>query len=208
ITITVIAQDGKSSKNYTVTVTRAPSSNANLSALTMSKGTFSPTFTSGTINYTDAVGNAITSLTVKPTTSGGNATVTVNGIAVTSGTASGPINLNVGQNIVTIVVTAQNGTTTKTYTVTVTRAESSNADLSSLKMSKGIFSPAFDSGTTSYADAVGNAITSITVTPTTADPTATVKVNGNLVTSGTASNPISIPVGSKKITVTVIAQDG
>src|SRR6185503_4113992 len=131
-----------------------------------------------------------------------------NGIAVTSGTASGPINLNVGQNIVTIVVTAQNGTTTKTYTVTVTRAESSNADLSSLKMSKGIFSPAFDSGTTSYADAVGNAITSITVTPTTADPTATVKVNGNLVTSGTASNPISIPVGSKKITVTVIAQDG
>ena len=208
ITITVVAQDGKSNKIYTVTVTRAPSSNANLAGLLTSKGTFSPAFASGTLNYTDAVGNTITSLTVTPTTSGGNATVKVNGTAVTSGTPSAPISLVVGPNTVTVVVTAQDGTTTKTYTITVNRALSADADLSSLKMSKGIFSPAFDSATTAYTDAIGNAITTVTVTPTTDDPNATVKVNGNPVTSGTPSNAISIPVGSKKITVTVTAQDG
>ena len=41
---------------------------------------------------------------------------------VASGAVSGPIALDPGPNIITTVVTAQNGTTTKTYTLTVTRA--------------------------------------------------------------------------------------
>jgi hypothetical protein len=48
--------------------------------------------------------------------------VTVNGAAVISGSASGAIALAVGPNTITTVVTAQDGTTTKTYTATVTRA--------------------------------------------------------------------------------------
>jgi hypothetical protein len=47
--------------------------------------------------------------------------VTVNTIAVTSGSPSGAISLVVGTNTITVLVTAQD-TTTKTYTVTVTRA--------------------------------------------------------------------------------------
>jgi hypothetical protein len=54
--------------------------------------------------------------------------VTVNGTPVTSGSASGAINLNVGPNTITVVVTAQDAST-KTYTVVVTRA-SNVADLS------------------------------------------------------------------------------
>jgi uncharacterized protein with beta-barrel porin domain len=50
-----------------------------------------------------------------------NASVTVNGTAVSSGSASGAITLNVGSNIITTVVTAQDGTTTQTYTTVVTR---------------------------------------------------------------------------------------
>ena len=208
INVVVTAQDGTTTAAYTVTVTRAPSKNDNLSSLTMSKGTFSPTFASGTTSYTDAVGNTVTSVTVTPTTSGGNATVKVNGTAVASGTASSPINLNVGANTVSVVVTAQDGITTKTYTVTVNRAPSANDNLSSLKMSKGTFTPTFDSGTTSYSDVVANSITSVTVTPTTADPAATVTVNGNAVTSGTASQSINLALGTNKITVHVIAPDG
>ena len=41
-------------------------------------------------------------------------------------------------------------TTTKTYTLTVTRDASANADLSDLAISSGTLSPAFASGTTSY----------------------------------------------------------
>ena len=46
----------------------------------------------------------------------------VNGTAVTSGTASGAINLAYGANTLTVLVTpAQNGTTTKTYKVILYR---------------------------------------------------------------------------------------
>src|SRR6185503_2093583 len=126
---------------------------------------------------------------------------------VPSGTASGPINLNIGNNTITVVVASQDGTTTKTYTVTVIRASSNNDNLSSLKMSKGTFSPTFASGTTSYTDAVNNPITSVTVTSTTSDPDATIQVNGTPAASGTASAAINLAVGANTINVVVTASD-
>ncbi|UUZ47827.1 cadherin-like beta sandwich domain-containing protein [Massilia sp. B-10] len=96
-----------------------------------------------TTSYTASVGNATTSLTVTPTRSDANASITVNGVAVISGNASGAIALSVGSNTITTIVTAQDGTTTKTYTVTVTRAGSANADLSALSLSSGTLAPVF-----------------------------------------------------------------
>jgi hypothetical protein len=96
---------------------------ATLSNLTISQGTLTPIFATGTINYTASVSNAVASITVTPTTTDSNATVTVNGIAVTSGSPSGAIALAVGPNIITTVVTAQDGTTLGTYTTTVTKSE-------------------------------------------------------------------------------------
>ncbi|PYE61985.1 DNA-binding beta-propeller fold protein YncE, partial [Aneurinibacillus soli] len=124
IQIVVTALDG-TSKTYTVTVTRgepAASSNADLSGLTLSSGTLSPVFASGTTTYTSSVANGVSSLIATANVYDSNATMTVNGAAVASGQASGAINLSVGSNPITIVVTAQNGTS-KTYTVTVTRAQ-------------------------------------------------------------------------------------
>jgi hypothetical protein len=102
------------------------SSNADLSALTISAGTLSPTFASGTIAYTASVSNATTSITVSPTQLNANATIQarVNGggyATVTSGSASGSLALNAGSNTVDVKVTAQDGATIKTYTITVTR---------------------------------------------------------------------------------------
>ena len=51
-----------------------------------------------------------------PTTNDANATATVNGASATT-----PVTLAVGRNTVTVHVTAQDGTTTQNYTVTVTR---------------------------------------------------------------------------------------
>ena len=64
----------------------------------------------------------VASLTVTPTATEASATVTVNGAAVASGSTSDAIGLEVGENVITVVVTAQDGTTSSTYTVTVTRA--------------------------------------------------------------------------------------
>ncbi|OAB34019.1 cadherin-like beta sandwich domain-containing protein [Paenibacillus glacialis] len=124
IELVVIAEDGTRNP-YHITVNRAANSNADLGSLTVSSGTLSPAFESGIVSYTSSVDNSVSSLIVTASTHDSNATMTVNGKSVVSGQASGAISLNVGNNPITIVVTAQNGTS-KTYTVTVTRAANSS----------------------------------------------------------------------------------
>lgn len=111
------------SSNVTLTA-RWSDPDANLSALSISAGALNVGFASATTSYTSTVTNAITSVKVTPTTSSNVATVTVNGTAVNSGSASNAISLNTGSNTLTIVVTAQSGAT-KTYTITMTRGTAS-----------------------------------------------------------------------------------
>ncbi|AVK83260.1 hypothetical protein C3943_06620 [Lysinibacillus sp. B2A1] len=207
VTIEVTAEDNTTQRTYTVTVTRFPSSNANLSDLTLSSGLFLPVFNGGDFTYSASVENTITSLTVTPTAADATAKVKVNGHAVSSGTASNTIPLNVGENTLTIEVTAEDNTTQQTYTVTVTRFPSSNANLSNLTLSSGSFLPVFNGGDFTYSASVENAITSLTITPTAADATAKIKVNGHAVNSGTASNTIPLNVGENTVTIEVIAED-
>lgn len=96
------------------------SDNANLASASLSTGTLSPAFAAGTTSYTSTVSHDTNSLTFTPVVADSNAIVTVNGIAVSSGGATAPIQLAVGNNVITTVVTAHTGTT-KTYTITVTR---------------------------------------------------------------------------------------
>ncbi len=203
----VTAQDGTSTSTYTVTVTRTGSNIATLSGLALSSGTLSPTFASGTTSYTTTVANSVaTDYTVTPTKTDSNAT-TIQYLGAT-GTNLFTGALAVGANIIRTVVTAQDGITTSTYTVTVTRAASSDATLSALSLSTGTLSPTFTSGTTSYTATVANSVTSITVMPTRTQANATITVNGTSVNSGSASGAISLTVGSNTITVIVTAQDG
>ncbi len=88
-----------------------PVPNANLASLSLSSGTLSPTFDPAVPAYTASVANAITGVTVLAGTSPG-------ATAVIAGGSS----LAVGSNVITITVTAGDGTTVKTYTVTVDRA--------------------------------------------------------------------------------------
>ena len=95
--------------------------NADLSDLALSAGPLDQAFQADQTSYTATVGFLNTVTTVTPTTDDVNATVTVNGAVVISGTASGAISLDEGSNTITVIVTAEDGTTTKTYTVEVTR---------------------------------------------------------------------------------------
>ena len=212
IPIVVTAQD-TTTRTYTIAVTRAGlvSSDSTLSSLTISSGVLTPGFASGTLSYSVSVGNAIASVTVTPIVNEPNATVMVDGVAVSSGNASGLIALSVGVvKSIPIVVTAQD-TTTRTYTIAVTRAGlvSSDSTLSSLTISSGVLTPGFASGTLSYSVSVGNAIASVTVTPIVNEPNATVMVDGVAVSSGNASGLIALSVGVvKSIPIVVTAQDG
>ena len=108
-------------KTLTVDAAAGPAStDASLSALVLSAGTLSPTFASGTYAYTASVGNGTSLLTVTPTKSDAGASF------VRYLGATGAINFTgaiaVGANIIRTIVTAADGTTILTYTVTVTRA--------------------------------------------------------------------------------------
>ncbi|WP_165452623.1 cadherin-like beta sandwich domain-containing protein [Paenibacillus thalictri] len=206
VTLVALAEDGETTKTYTITIERLRSSNANLSQLTLSNGTLSPAFASNTTSYSANANQS--AITVTPTMADPMATVKVNGATVTNGTASQSIPLNVGNTAITVVVTAQDGITTKTYILTVMRSISANADLSGLSLSAGTLSPAFEADTTSYTANVGNSISSVTVTPTTADGSAAVTVNGVPVDSGVASASLPLIVGSNTISMEVTAENG
>jgi len=80
------------------------------------------TFDCGTTSYTATV-YYIDAVYITPTANCSIETITVNGTGVASGSVSDAISLVVGENTITIIVTAKDGTTTNTYTVTVTRIE-------------------------------------------------------------------------------------
>ncbi|MEI7912396.1 MAG: cadherin-like beta sandwich domain-containing protein [Verrucomicrobiota bacterium] len=105
-----------------VTVDTRSSAISTLSALTLSSGTLSPSFAAGTLAYTSSVVSTTPSMTMTPTVTDPTAAVKVNGTTVASGTASGTIPLLIGNNTITVLVTAQDGTSISTYTVAVTFA--------------------------------------------------------------------------------------
>jgi gliding motility-associated-like protein len=206
ITTVVTAIDGTTKNTYTVNVLR-PSNNAALSNLITSGGSISPAFAATTFSYTESVPNVTSQITVTPTLADLTATVTVNGTTVTSGTASAAINLNVGANTLTTVVTAQDGVTKDTYTITVTRSLPAIATLSGLTISNGTLTPAFATATTSYTD-VAHSVSSIAIRATTTDPLATETINGTAVPEGTVSPYIPLNAGVNNISVVITAQDG
>jgi hypothetical protein len=93
-----------------------------LLSLAPSVGTLTPTFNSSVTNYSLALTNSQSSLTITPSTTATTSTITVNGTTVVSAVASGSISVPVGISNIIVVVTAEDGITTKTYTITVNRA--------------------------------------------------------------------------------------
>jgi len=221
ISIIVLAQDGVTTQTYTITVSNNATPGANLSSIVLSANCtlVLGTVTATTINYSTDVNPNVSSLTVTPTLNTANsngATITVNGTAVATGTASGAITLNaVGTpTTITIQVTSQDGLTTINNVITVNRNGSNNCSLSNLVLSSNT-SLVTITGTSNvnYKTSVPSSVTSITVTPTAADVTdvpTTITVNGVSVTSGTASGAITLnAVGTTTpITIVVTAQDG
>ena len=209
-TFSYAVTDGFDTSNVEVAVEILGSgTNANLSNLTISQGTLMPDFSATTTSYEVDVEAPTDSVRVTPTTADAQATVTVNGALVDSGTASDDIELKKGEaTAITVEVTSADRMTTRSTIIDVTRPLSNNANLSGLTISSGTPTPLFAVGTTDYTVVVGNAVDRVTVTPTTEHADATVAVNGTLVTSGSASSEIDLIEGeTTTIAVVVTAED-
>ena len=149
------------------------SDDVTLSALTLSGVTLSPSFASGTYGYTASVANSVESTTVTATPTHAGASREITPADADANAAGHQVNLTAGgDTVITAEVTAQDKMTTKTYTVTVTRAaaqppQSDDATLSALSLSGVSLSPAFASRTITYTPSVANSVESTTVTATT-----------------------------------------
>lgn len=155
----------------TVDVVLANHRNAQLQSLNLSGGAaLHMPFHTETLTYTSSVPYSVYGIDVTPTVTDATATVTV-GVygdtpeAVDSGQPSSSLPLSVGVNTIEVTITAQDGTTTQTYTLKVTRVSeestgggsvplSSNADLKQLTVKANgdelKLTPVFTAETTSY----------------------------------------------------------
>jgi autotransporter-associated beta strand protein len=200
------------------------STDASLSYLALSPpGTLSPSFSSGTTNYTATNANAATTVTVTVTNTSAYATnlLFLDGVAQgspTAGSLAASVPLGVGStNVIKVQVTAQDGLTVSNYFVTVTRLSSTNALLSNLVIAPArALSPAFAAGTTSYNATNIYPTNGVTVTATSADGTAALALSFNTgssynipLTNGVASgtNTMSLSQPANVVAVRVVSQD-
>ena len=148
------------------------STDASLSGLSLSGVTLSPAFSSATTSYTASVANSVSSITVTATQNHAAATVAITPDDANASASGHQVSLNVGSNTVTVKVTAEDRTTSRTYTLTVTRA--APPALTALTVSSGTLTPAFDGDTLAYTvPGVPTSVSRITVTAT-AESNATV----------------------------------
>ncbi|MDB4020600.1 BspA family leucine-rich repeat surface protein, partial [Planktomarina temperata] len=108
VNIVVTAPDG-TTLAYTLTIIHQ-SNDATLSLLSVSPGTLSPSFATGTFSYAATVGNSVTAVSVTAIPNEFNAVIQFNG-----GNANS-VPLSIGNNAIAVQVTSQDGTSVLTYT--------------------------------------------------------------------------------------------
>lgn len=187
--LVTLAEDGVTSLTYKIQVIKDKSNNCNLTNIIMEEGALSPKFNKNVVKYTVHVPYEVTKGTFHVTLEDSHSNYEI----------SGEDYFEVGENIVTIKVTAENGAT-KEYIITVIRhqpAEFSNF-LLTLSVNKGTLTPVFDKNIMYYEVTVPYSVDSILVSAKAEDPTCFVKGTGTY----------ALNVGENLAVVTVEGADG
>ena len=216
-TVKCTAENGTST-SYTITINRQKkadptptptptpepakkSSDSSLKYLSVSGYSLSPSFRSGTTEYSMTVGNGVTGLYVQATPNDSKATYVV----------SGDDHWDVGRNTITIKVTAEDGSST-TYRVYVTResakVKSSDKNVDFRINNPHTITPAFNNGTNTYEVVVPYDIKKLDLSVVPFDKNASVRIEGNEKFSTEEKNVVKVIVtaedgSSKTITLNV-----
>ena len=120
IPVVVTAPNGTTQRTYTINVLRRVNANDNaaLQSLAVSPGSISPRFNVSIPVYNVNVANTVTSINVSAIASDSYALVE----------GAGEHLLNMGNNVIDIVVVAENGTNIRTYSINVTRGEANGIE--------------------------------------------------------------------------------
>ncbi|MEO7215111.1 cadherin-like beta sandwich domain-containing protein [Mucilaginibacter sp.] len=197
--IPITAENGAVKTYHLQVAAEVPDSK--LSILFVSKGTLSPAFSPDITNYDLEVPPGTSPVTITPVAHDPLADERI-------GTLYGPTDITTpeGYTNVSIIVTAQRQLGTTVYKIKIKRPPL----LTSLPISAGTLSPAFNSDIENYTVKVPYSTTGIKLAPlhNSASGTATIKVNGTTVSSGTASPLIPLVVGANNISTVVTTSDG
>ena len=208
--IIVTSEDGTSTSVYTVVINRAKSGYNYLKRIDTSVGTLEPKFNKNTLDYTidvDYKVNKIDLDAIPYKRKNVILTYSYNGKTVTS---LKDLDLNTGENVVKITVTAQNGVS-RTYTVVINKGIApdeldSNSLLRDLTISDGHLD--FDPYKFYYEVGVGPNVDSVHLT---AIPSSdkykdiSYTFNGKTVTD---LNDLELMPGDNEVVITVTAEDG
>lgn len=117
----VLDVSGLKPARYKVTLVEesAPSTDAALSDLRVGSLSLSPAFSGTVTSYTASTGNATNTINAMPSNAAAAIKVVVNGTEIDNGTAA---SWQDGSNTVEVTVTAEDGKTSQSYTVTVTKS--------------------------------------------------------------------------------------
>lgn len=177
VRITVTAEDG-SEKVYIVNVNRkaannapAPSKSSNnyLENIYVNDGELKPNFDKNNSNYNIKVPNDVEELDLKIFAEDTKSTINI----------IGNDNFKIGMNVVTVEVTAEDGSV-RVYTLNVDRDEKVNQNkLKDLIITNGEISPRFDSNKFEYEVNVSNKVNKLDITALPEFANSTVEIIGN-----------------------------
>ena len=187
IFLTVTAQDGFTQKKYEINFICPPGEDATLTMITMSEGALSPIFSPEVLEYHTEVLSEIEKIEIIAIPNDANATVIGGGVH----------QLEYGNNIVSMMVLAENKIEQKFYEVTVFRHLSQDATLRSLTVLGYALNPDFNSSVYQYNVNLPENITLLNIITLTNHIDATVEGDGNRV----------LDAGENKFILKVTAQD-
>ncbi|MFP4522362.1 MAG: cadherin-like beta sandwich domain-containing protein, partial [Fibrobacterota bacterium] len=211
ITISVTSEDGTVNKDYEIIVSRAlpPSDDdAGLFALNISAGALEPQFNPETTDYVDSVSYSVESVDIRPVLNDNEASLTINGSPNEGdGNDSYIMNLNTGSNEVTIIVTALDEVTKRTYTIDVIRLQNTESTLSALSVLDGLqLSPSFSPSVTEYTVALEENTDSLRIQASPKSDLASLKIDGNPAIEGETYTVRNLTDG-QEVKIKATAQD-
>lgn len=172
------------------TSTSSVSTNAFLKSLQLNVEGISPKFSRNVTQYYITVSNSVNSINISATPESGSAKVAV----------SGNTGLKIGLNKISILVTAQDGKTKKTYTINVTKTDDpskANANLENLAIENCTLIPEFNADITEYTCDLEQDLATLNILAVPQNQNAKINIIGNE----------NLQIGENSIQINVTAQD-
>lgn len=183
--LSVTAPDGKSKRSYSLTLNRA-SPTAFLASLGLNGAPLDSAFLQTRLHYTSNVDRAVDKISIAcqavPNAKGISGTVDGTALTASVTTLGGvsiftfPVPLKLGMNTIALEVTAQDGVSKNTYSISLFRNPNTITDLTALSVGAGTLAPAFKADSLNYTDTLIHPIGSISLTAKAKDTAALVIV--------------------------------